>query len=167
MRFCLIYISIVLVHTMCVGQDVVIQESEVNKEVVDLYNGIASNHSIEDSIYFYYNKSLLIAQRINYSLGQIEACKGLIELNKGEGSVYEKLRYSLMLVSLEEKYGDENSKALAHLNLANLYYKERLYTKAEQNYALGSGYKVKTQKDSYNLKLGVVQAQKRTVRSCQ
>lgn len=160
MKSILTFISILFFQFLSIGQDVVIQESEVNKDFVDLYNASAKRHTNKDSIYFYYNKSLLIAQKINYGDGQIVACKGLIELNKDESSVYEKLRYSLMLVSLEEKYGNENNRALAYLNLADLYYSEHLYTKAEQNYLRGSLYKIRGHKDAYNLKFGVVKAQK-------
>ena len=77
-----------------------IHKHEIKKPFVEKYLSKGANSTNEDSIYFYYNRAMLIAQEMNYPQGEIKACKGLVKLYENDEEIYEKLRYSLLLVGL-------------------------------------------------------------------
>lgn len=112
----------------------VIDEREKTKKHVDEYNQIAGKHQNPDSTYFYYNRAIIIARNINYFEGELAACKGLLNSVQDDSEVYERLRYTLLLVRLYEKKGTASEKAGAYDKLGQLYFREQLYTKAIESF---------------------------------
>ncbi len=117
-------------------------------------------NSNEDSIYFFLNRAMLISQELEYHEGEIEACKGLIELYKNDEEIYEKLRYSLLLVSLQDRYGSASDRAQAYDNIGKIYFKERLYAKAAENFNKGAVLDVSENELMYALNIWLVRSQK-------
>lgn len=115
---------------MCFAQDVRIHKNDVNREQVDSYISNAQNHSNPDSIYYYYNRALLISEEINYKEGQVQSYEGLIKLHEGDDEMFERLRYSLLLSSFLESEGTDAELAVAYNRLGKLYYEEQLFNKA-------------------------------------
>lgn len=131
------------------SQDIVIDESEKSRANVDAYNRKAKNHQNADSIYFYYNRAIFIARNIEYYEGELTACKGLIQLYENDEEVYERLRYTLLLVRLYEKNGSTSEKANGYQQLGRLYFKESLYIKAAENFQKGFDLKGITTEEKY------------------
>ena len=104
--------------------------SETTKEFVDKFNTEAERHTDKDSIYFYFNRAVVIAQEIDYIEGEERAYKGLIELYKDDEKIYEKLRYNLLLSRLYEKHGTNIQQADGFEALGKLYFNEGLFSKS-------------------------------------
>lgn len=102
MRFFYV-IALLLLSSSVEAQEMRIEMSETNKSFVDKYNAKAEAQTNTDSVYFYYNRAILIAQKINYFEGEERSYLGLVDLYKNDEKIYEKLRYSLLLVRLYEK----------------------------------------------------------------
>ncbi|MDX2360238.1 MAG: adenylate/guanylate cyclase domain-containing protein [Crocinitomicaceae bacterium] len=117
------------------SQDVKIYNGEVYEEFVHKYILKAELSNNPDSAYFYYNRALLIANKLEYHKGEIRACSGLVKLYENDETIYERLRYSLMLVSLYEKYGTLDELGGAYHILGTLYFEERLYSKSSDIYS--------------------------------
>ena len=130
----LLVIVLTFLGTSLWCQDMVIDEREKTKKHVDQYNQIAGKHQNSDSSYFYYNRAIIIARNINYFEGELTSCKGLLKLVQNEKEVYERLRYTLLLVRLYEKKGTASEKAGAYDKLGQLYFNEQLYTKAVESF---------------------------------
>lgn len=133
MKFHLLLFTLLL-STHLFSQEIRIGENEVNKESVLMCNERASNHKNKDSISYYYNKALLIAEEINYVGGQIIACNGLFSLHKNDKEIYDKLRYAILLTNIYEKNGTREQKVSALSQLGEIYYEEHLYAKAVEQY---------------------------------
>lgn len=116
-----------------------IPSSEVNIKFVNKYNEKAEAHSNEDSIYFYFNRAILIAQKIDYYEGEIRGYKGLAEFYEKDDKIYEKLRYALLLVRLYEKHGTPSEKADGYEKLGKIYFDEHLFEKAKEIFKRSSG----------------------------
>jgi len=119
------------------GQDVAVYEEEQNRHQVDIWNARAAQVKVKDSIYFYYNKAIIVARSIDYFNGELTACKGLIELYKNDKEVYERLRYTLLLVRLYEKKSTVSELVSGYQKLGKLYFDERLYAKASEIFVKG------------------------------
>ncbi len=104
--------------------------SETTKEFVDKFNTEAENHTVKDSIYFYFNRAIVIAQEIDYIEGEERGYKGLIELYKDDEKIYDRLRYNLLLSRLYEKHGTNQQKADGFEALGKLYFNEGLFSKS-------------------------------------
>jgi len=126
----LLVIALFFVSGSSIAQEMRINMSEANLEFVDKYNDKAEAHSNPDSIYFYFNRAILIAQKIDYFEGQERAFIGLADLYKDDEKIYEKLRYTLLLVRLYEKKGVSIQKADGYEALGKLYFNEGLYVKS-------------------------------------
>lgn len=131
------------------SQEIRIDESEKTRSHVDNYNEKASFHQNEDSVYFYYNRAILIARSIEYYDGELAACKGLINLYKNDTEVYERLRYTLLLVRLYEKGGSTSDKVSGYQQLGRLYFDEMLFSKAAENFQRGFDLKGLSAKEKY------------------
>lgn len=129
--FCVCFCSIVL------GQDLTVREEEQSRHHVDHWNARAAQVKAADSIYFYYNKAILVARKIDYFKGELTACNGLIDLYKNDTEVYERLRYTLLLVRLYEKKGSVSELVSGYQKLGKLYFDGRLYAKAAETFVKG------------------------------
>jgi len=128
----ILIIFILLSAPIAWSQDLVIDQNEKSEKNVDFYNSKASKQSDPDSIYFYYNRAIIIAQNISYYKGELKACKGLIKLFQDDEEIYERLRYTLLLVRLYERNGTNANKAEGYQKLGKLYFNERLCSKASE-----------------------------------
>lgn len=133
MKF-LVFLFTLLLSTPLFSQEIRIAENEVNKEYVLLCNERASTYKNKDSVSYYYNKALLIAEEIKYWEGQVVACKGLIALHKNDKEIYDKLRYAILLTNIYEKNGTKEQNIDVLNQLGEIYYDEHLYAKAVEQY---------------------------------
>ena len=116
-----------------------IPASEVNIKYVNKYNEVAESHANEDSSYFYFNRAILIAQKIEYYEGEVRAYQGLYKLYENSDEIYEKLRYALLLVRSYEKNGSATEKADGYERLGKIYFDEFLYEKSKEIFKKVSG----------------------------
>lgn len=131
------------------GQDIVIKESEKDKKHVDTYNSKAEKLTNPDSVYVYFNRAILIARSIEYYEGELRACKGLIHLYEKDAEIYDRLRYTLLMVRLYEKNGSTSEKAEGYQALGKLYFNEQLYSKASETFRKGLGLEGTTLAEKY------------------
>lgn len=144
------------------AQVIKIEKHEIRQSFVDKYIAKGSQRSDRDSVYYFLNRAMLIAQELNYEKGEIAACKGLIKLYANDKEIYEKLRYSLMLVALYNKYGSDEEQASAYAALGKLYFEERLYSKSSESYAKSVEQEIKDPELYFDCHLGLVRALKLT-----
>lgn len=142
------------------AQEVRIQQWELDRAHVDRYNSVAANHAKRDSVEFYYTKSQLIAEEIGYWEGEVTACKGLIAFHQADKEIYDKLRYSLLLVNIYEKHGSNDQKVQAYNQLGKLYFNERLYAKSVEQYKKAISLEGDQKKASFETQMGLIKAQK-------
>ncbi|MFT6503728.1 MAG: class 3 adenylate cyclase/tetratricopeptide (TPR) repeat protein [Crocinitomicaceae bacterium] len=126
----LLFITVLFISGAGFAQEMRIDISETTKEFVDKFNTEAERHTDKDSIYFYFNRAVVIAQEIDYIEGEERAYKGLIELYKNDEKIYEKLRYNLLLSRLYEEHGTNIQKADGFEALGKLYFNEGLFSKS-------------------------------------
>lgn len=156
----ILFISILfLVHSVN-AQEIKIGTSELKKSFVTRYNKQAASSTNKDSIYFYYNRALLIAQEIQFQEGAVTACKGLVKLYQNDDEIYDKLRYSLLLVGLYEKKGTKDELAGAYNNLGKLYFNEQLFSKASEIFARASELKIENSDLFYEVNCWLIRSQK-------
>lgn len=157
-------ISLILVFwgfsLISVGQNLVIKEHEVERRFADEYNERGLRSENKDSAYLYFNRAMLISQELNYPEGQIDACKGLLKLYERDPEIYEKLRYSLMLVNLYNKYGSPDERAGAYFSLGNIYADQQLFSKAAETFARAVELKIRDKALYFNSYLSLVCAHK-------
>ncbi|MCR9173125.1 MAG: hypothetical protein NXI10_11560 [bacterium] len=119
------------------SQNVRINESEKTKATVDTYNEKAANHSNRDSSFFYYYRAVQIARSILYYEGELEACRGLVQYHKNDKVFDDRLEYAYRIVQIQEKRGSNKEKAAAYQQLGLLYFDEKIYEKAIENFEQG------------------------------
>lgn len=119
------------------SQEIRIDESEKNIASVDRYNKVAASHSDRDSMYAYYFRAVEIARSILYYEGELTACFGLAEYHKSDEFFDKRLEYTYRIVQIQEKRGSTSEKADAYQMLGLLYFDERIYKKAIENFSQG------------------------------
>lgn len=142
------------------AQEMRIEQWELDRTHVDRYNAKADNHPKRDTVEYYFTKSQLIAEEIGYWEGEVTACKGLIAFHQSDKEIYDKLRYSLLLVNLYEKHGTTDQKVQACNQLGKLYYTERLYVKSVEQYKKSIALEGDQKKASFETQMGLIKAQK-------
>lgn len=157
MKFHLL-LFIVLLSGQLFSQEIRIDENEVNKEHVLLFNERAAKQKNKDSIYYYYNKALLIAEEIHFWEGQAVACKGLFNYHKNDKDIYDKLRYALLLSNVYEKNGIIGQKVAAYNQLGEIYYNEHLYSKAVDQYKKSVALEGEGKDGSYESQIGLIRS---------
>lgn len=133
----LIVITFLLCGLHLWSQDFRINESEKSKMYVDRYNKKAVNHQDQDSVFFYYYRSVEIARSILYYEGELVACQGLVAYFNDEEAVYDRLEYTYRIVQIYEKTGTSIEKASAYQQLGKLYFDQKIYVKAIENFRKG------------------------------
>lgn len=136
-----------------------IYDDELDRNHVELYLKKARNQTSRDSIYFYFSRANLIAEKIQYNEGQIGACQGLIDFYKNDKEMYNRLEYALLLVRLREKSGTANEKADAYLHLGKLYFDEKLFKKAIETFQASSELPNTSQNRMYDAHIWLVRSQ--------
>jgi len=159
MKAYLVLISLVL-SGVFYAQEMRIQQGELDRAHVDRYNAVADGHKKRDSIAYYYTKSQLIAEEIGYWEGEVTACKGLIAFHQADKEIYDKLRYSLLLVNIYEKHGATDQKVQAYNQLGKLYFNERLFAKSVEQYKKAISLEGDQKKASFETQMGLIKAQK-------
>lgn len=142
------------------SQEIRISRGEIRQSSVDEYLRRAEGSTDRDSIYYYFNRALLIAQEMDYAQGQIQACRGLYTLYEKDEEIYEKLRYSLLLVSLYSKYGTEDQQAESLNTLGKLYFNEHLYAKASETLLKSAEQEIKSPSIYFESYIWLVRSQK-------
>ncbi len=137
-----------------------IHKHEIKKPFVEKYLSKGANSTNEDSIYFYYNRAMLIAQEMNYPQGEIKACKGLVKLYENDEEIYEKLRYSLLLVGLYTKHGTNEERVGAYGSLGKLYFNERLFSKSVEMYKRAAELEIEDSDLFYSTYIWLARAEK-------
>ena len=132
------YIFVFFLCSVGFAQDMVIYDSEADIEHVDLYNKKGHKQTNRDSIYFYHYRAILIAEKIQYHQGHIDACEALIEFYKNDEEIYKRLEYDLLLVQLYNKHGSSDDKVDAYFNLGKTYFNENLFEKAVETFIKAS-----------------------------
>lgn len=159
------YLSILFflfVSTVAWNQEFRIEQDEVKRSVVNSYIEKAEKSTNADSVYYYFNKAILIAKEVNYSRGEIRAVKGLVSFYENDEEIYEKLRYSLMLVGLYKKHGQKDELAESYFYLGKLYFEERLYSKSAENFELAAAEKIEDNSLYYNVNVWLLRVKRRT-----
>lgn len=133
----LIIIAFLLGSFSAVSQQMRIDESEKTIANVDRYNKIAASHSSRDSSFAYYYRAVQIARSILYYEGELTACYGLAEFHKNDAVFDERLEYTYRIVQIQEKRGSAKEKAKAYQQLGYLYFDEKIYKKAIENFEQG------------------------------
>ncbi|MFT5858011.1 MAG: class 3 adenylate cyclase [Flavobacteriaceae bacterium] len=124
------HLLILLCSTFSFGQDMIIEKQERNIEHVDRYIKFAESHTNKDSVFYYYERAQIIAQKIKYKEGNVIALNKLAAISEGHNLVFERLRYPLMLVEVLDRAGKNSERGQARYDLGVLYYDEGLYDKS-------------------------------------
>lgn len=119
------------------SQDFRIDETEKSRESVDSYNEKAASHANNDSVFFYYFRAVTIARSILYYEGELAACRGLKEFHKDEKIIDNRLEYTYRIVQIQEKKGTNSDKADAYQDLGKLYFDQKIFDKAIENFKKG------------------------------
>jgi len=156
----LLFLLSSLIAGFATSQEMRILESEVDRQHVDRYNERAAKINHKDSAVYYFTKSQLIADKISYWQGEIVACKGLINCYKNDRAIYDKLRYSLMLVNLYDQHGTTDQKVQGYNQLGKLYLTEHLYSKSVEQYKKAIAQEENPKNASFETQMGLIRAQK-------
>ena len=159
MKYILVILLLCL-STSAWNQDIKIHKREIKESFVGDYIKKAERSSNADSIYFFYNRAMLISQELEYHKGEIEACKGLLKLYKKDDDIYEKLRYSLLLVGLYNRHGTHDERAGAYDNLGKMYFDEKLYAKAVEIFGRATELDIQDRDLYYEVNIWLVRSQK-------
>ncbi len=133
----LLFIAFLFASFQSWSQDFRINESEKTMAFVDKYNAKASNSSNRDTAFFYYYRAVEIARSILYYEGELVACRGLVEYHKNDEVFDDRLEYTYRVVQIQEKRGSATEKAAAYQQLGLLYFDEKIYKKAIENFSQG------------------------------
>ena len=159
MKF-LFILFIILISGNIFSQEIRISQNELNRISVDKFIVKASQEKNVDSINFFYNKALLISEEIDYWDGEVKACKGLFKIHEKDVDIYEKLRYALLLSNLYDKKGSLEQKVIGCNQLAKIYYNERLYSKAIEQYKKSVLLEGEGNTGSFESQIGLVKSYK-------
>lgn len=105
--------------------------------IVDSYNRKAAALQNSDSVFFYYYRAVEIARSILYYEGELKACRGLANYYKDDKIIDNRLEYTYRIVQIQEKRGNASEKAEAYQDLGKLYFDQRIYEKAIENFRKG------------------------------
>lgn len=133
----LIVIAFIIGAQLAWSQDFRINESERTIANVDRYNQKAKNSSNRDTTFFYYYRAVEIARSMLYYEGELFACQGLAEYHKNDVVFDSRLEYTYRIVQIQEKRGSAEEKAAAYQQLGLLYFDEKIYKKALENFSQG------------------------------
>lgn len=130
-------IAVLFVASIGWSQEIRINESERTIGYVDKYNEKAATSSDRDSAFFYYYRAIEIARSILYYEGELVACQGLVVYHKNDEVFDNRLKYLYRIVQIQEKRGSVSEKASAYQQLGLMYFDEKIYAKAIENFDNG------------------------------
>lgn len=134
-------VAIIILSVLCASsgwaQDDHMSQVEQAKQNVDTYNAMAASHSDKDSIYFYYFRAIQEARKVQYYDGELVACKGMVAYFNEDEAIYDRLEYTFRIVQIYEKNGTQSEKASGFQQLGRLYFNEKIYGKAIENFRKG------------------------------
>ncbi len=130
-------IAFIFVAIQSFAQNIRIDEKERTKSNVDRLNQKAATFQNRDSVFYYYLKASEIAQSILYYEGELTSCRGLVQYHKNDKVIDERLKYTYRIVQIQEKRGTTTDQAKAYQEFGKLYFNEKIYEKAAENFRKG------------------------------